>query len=88
MLEEGKEVSAMESFTKAVESLAEKSQDEAFKKRVKKLKKWVKKNPYDFEAHSTLAGLYLSMNMFAEAELEQEIMEWLDRIDRSVRINT
>ena len=67
--------------------LAEKEKDPAFLRRVKKIKAWVEKNPFDFDAHHALSVLYLSKNMFAEAEFEQEIMEWLDRIKRSVKLN-
>ncbi len=66
--------------------LTEKPKDRKFMRRVGALRAWLVRNPYDFEAHSALAGLYLSVNMFAEAESEQEIMEWLDRINRSVKI--
>ncbi len=64
---------------------AEKEIDEKFLSRLKKLKKWVHANPYDIEAHETLSALYLSKRMYSEAEAEQEILEWLDRIKRIVR---
>jgi len=64
---------------------AEKEIDAKFLSRLKKMKKWVHENPYDFEAHETLGALYLSARMYQEAEAEQEILEWLDRIRRMVR---
>ena len=77
----------MEALKRGDSSMAEKEQDPKFMRRVKTLKGWLAKHPFDFEAHGTLASLYLSKNMFAEAEYEQEIMEWLDRIKRSVNLN-
>jgi hypothetical protein len=83
----GKEVAGMKIASSAGPDLTEKGKDQKFLRRVNNLKAWVQKKPYDFDAHNALSALYLSKNMFAEAEFEQEIMEWLDRIKRSVKLN-
>jgi hypothetical protein len=77
----------MQGTNSAGTGLAEKEKDRKFFRRTDKLKACLLKNPYDFDAHDALSRLYLSKNMFAEAEYEQEIMEWLDRISRSVKLN-
>jgi hypothetical protein len=58
-----------------------------FNDSINKLKERVRRRPFDFAAHTRLMKLYLAENMFPEAESEQEILEWLDRIKRNVRLN-
>jgi hypothetical protein len=58
-----------------------------FNDAVDKLKERVRRRPFDLAAHTRLMKLYLAENMFPEAESEQEILEWLDRIRRNVRLN-
>lgn len=77
----------MESLKFANSGLVELEKDPEFTARLEKLKKRVQMRPFDFSAHERLSKLYLSKNMFAEAEFEQEILEWLDRIKRSVKLN-
>jgi hypothetical protein len=57
-----------------------------FEMEVKKLKARAKHRPYNMIVHRKLEGLYLSRNMFPEAESEQEILEWLCRIKRNVNL--
>jgi len=83
----GKGVKDMQSLKYGSEGLAEKEKDPQFLACLQKLKDRAIRRPYDFRTHEMLSKLYISKNMFAEAEFEQEIMEWLDRIRRSVKLN-
>jgi hypothetical protein len=79
-----KEVKKM---TRAGAVTAEKMRSKEFNEAVEKLRQRVLRRPFDMPAHTKLMNIYLSENMFPEAESEQEILEWLDRIKRNVRLN-
>jgi hypothetical protein len=87
MLMVRKEVRAMVESKQGGAVLAEPMTDREFNEKVKKLKARVLRRPFDSGAHRKLMLLYLGAYMFPETEDEQEILEWIDRIKRSVKLN-
>ena len=64
-----------------------KPEQKDFNEAVGRLKARVLRRPFDSGAHRRLMKLYLDARMFPETEFEQEILEWIDRIKRSVKNN-